>query len=516
MQLERKQRTILILGVVVLLLVIANSFVFFFRADLTAGGAYTISDTSRKILTDLKAPVQINYYLSGKLKSRSPTFQQIEDFLYEYARVSRGNVQITVTNPEGKEQQLGLDQKGIAPKQLTQSDKTQVSQALVYSGIQVNYLSEAKTLPFIDDPGSIEYQLDAMILQLDKKKNLVLGLMAPSGNDINVQYTILKQQLGQLYEVRELQPTQAVDQSVEVLFVFKPETITKEILKTIDQFIMSGKGVMIAADPINVSLQGSTVFGMAAPDNPSDAMLSAYGLTVEKSLIADKYSNAFPVTQMAGEMRYQQMVPYPYWPSIGPDGAQSSNPITSNFQGLDLYWASPIRVASGVSAEVLVASSSNSITVKDQFELDPMQAQANYQISQEPKKSQPVVVLRTGKMNSAFVADKPAITTTDNARLIVVGDAEFGSDLIQATNAVQNLYFLKNVLEYLGNDEALMKLRNREVAAPQLNKIKNVDTKNGIASMAWILNVIVVPAAVIAFGVIRALRRRKASEKGNV
>jgi len=517
MNLEQKQRRILFFGIVALLLIVGNSMLFFFRVDLTSGRSYSISDTTRKILSGLKAPVQLTYYLSGKLKSQDPSFQQIEDLLQEYGRASSGNVQVVLVNPEGQEGNLDLPAKGISPRNLSLVDRTQKSQSLVYSGILLRYLNETKALPFINNPGSIEYELDAAIVQLDKKKNLVVGMLNAEGSqaEINTQYTIMRREFSKLYEIRELGRDEPIPPTVDVLFVFRPETMPKESMVNVDQFIMSGKGVMLAMDPVNVRLDYGL---MAIPPNDSQAlsMVASYGINVGKSLVMDEYSKPIPMTQSANGQQYTQMMPYPFWPSLGPQDTNQNHPIMTNVSGLDFYWVSPLSISEGVQAEVLVSSTETSKLQTGAFDVNPEAAQLTYNTSSEVAQARPLAVLRTGAMASAFASEKPVLASTEQARLIVVGDADFASDLIQYTESGSNLYFLKNLLEWLGNDVELMQIRTRQVGIPQLNAIKNVSDRNTVASIAWILNVIVIPVAVIAFGVLRAFKRRKASERKQV
>jgi hypothetical protein len=182
-------------------------------------------------------------------------------------------------------------------------------------------------------------------------------------------------------------------------------------------------------------------------------LLGAYGLIVEKRLIADSHNNPFPVSVNGGESQHFDLLQYPFWPSIGPEGVTSSGPFIFFFQGLDLFWASPIRIESGVSAEVLISTSADSIASWHILDLTPTGAQNDYSTSKEPRQSLPVAVLRTGELDSAFVADDPPLTKTQNARLVVIGDAQFASDLLQVCQSYRNIDFLRSVVIFLANKE---------------------------------------------------------------
>jgi ABC-type uncharacterized transport system involved in gliding motility auxiliary subunit len=69
--------------------------------------------------------------------------------------------------------------------------------------------------------------------------------------------------------------------------------------------------------------------------------------------------------------------------------------------------------------------------------------------------------------------------------------------------------FLENVAEWLSNEDDLLEIKTRATRDLRLNAIPDPGVKASVATFAEVFNVVVVPIVVIAFGVIRYLRRRE-------
>jgi len=93
-------------------------------------------------------------------------------------------------------------------------------------------------------------------------------------------------------------------------------------------------------------------------------------------------------------------------------------------------------------------------------------------------------------------------------RLVVIGDSEFPSTLVQYTNSTQNLEFLVQAADWLGNDSDILSIRTRLPATGRLNKITDPAERAQAAIMAQIINVLLIPLAIIGYGVYRYVRRK--------
>jgi ABC-type uncharacterized transport system involved in gliding motility auxiliary subunit len=512
MNLQKKQYTVLALGVVIIALLLANSFIYFFRLDLSSARSYSVSQVSRKLIAALPASVEIRYYLSPALKNRDPGFQQIEDVLYEYSLASKGKITLEVIDPKGSKENDAAGY-GIQPRNLNVVDQAQVSQTRVYSGIVIRYLDSYKTIPFVSSSEVLEYELGVQLLQLSREKNLVLALLnGGAGQDILGSYSLLLRELGKLYDVREIKPGEDIPLDADVLFVFKAEELEQEALLGVERFILSGKGVMIGAEPYGIDLQYGLM--LKGPRNESSllAMLEHYGVSVGHSMVIDEYNKFFPVTRQQGRVQYQEMVPYPFWINLAREDANRSHPLAAGVESLDLLWTSPVVLKEGVEGETVFSSTPASKLVKDSINLNPEQGHFLMAMTQGEASTNSVAVTRTGAITSYFKTKDQSLDLPDSsagARLLVIGDSDFASDLIQYSDSGANIQFILNSLVWLGNDAELSALRARKPASPTLSKQKDPKVKVASETVSLALNAVLIPLGVGLYGAIRLIRRRK-------
>ncbi|HNQ00449.1 MAG TPA: Gldg family protein, partial [Bacteroidia bacterium] len=142
---------LLLLLILVFVNVVASSL--FTRFDFTAEKRYSLSQSSKKIASDLKDVVSFKIYLDGDLP---PAFKRLRnstrELLDEYRIYAGENIQYEFidpsANPDDKERvQLykQLNEKGLTPTNLEEKDKSGRSQKLVFPGAIVTYKS--RTVP---------------------------------------------------------------------------------------------------------------------------------------------------------------------------------------------------------------------------------------------------------------------------------------------------------------------------------------------------------------------------------
>ena len=103
------------------------------------------------------------------------------------------------------------------------------------------------------------------------------------------------------------------------------------------------------------------------------------------------------------------------------------------------------------------------------------------------------------------------VETAKDARLVVVGDADFASNLMDFTEAAYNVGFLTNAAEWLSNSEDLLSIKTRLSRDVRLNRIQEPARRLAAVLTTEIVNVALIPLAIVGFGVARLLLRRKKS-----
>ncbi|MEE8290162.1 MAG: Gldg family protein, partial [Candidatus Tectomicrobia bacterium] len=123
------------------------------RADITAGRMYSISDTTRGYLGQLKEPLLIRGYFSAKTHPLlAPLVPRLRDLLEEYAVASGGHVRVEFVDPlehPELEKEAG-ERYGIRPVPFQFSNKYQAAVVNSYFDILIQYGDQHETLGFRD------------------------------------------------------------------------------------------------------------------------------------------------------------------------------------------------------------------------------------------------------------------------------------------------------------------------------------------------------------------------------
>jgi ABC-type uncharacterized transport system involved in gliding motility auxiliary subunit len=256
------------------------------------------------------------------------------------------------------------------------------------------------------------------------------------------------------------------------------------------------------------------------------SLLEHYGVSVGQSFVLDSYAKNFRIPrQVFGQVMWEVMEKYPYWITVSNQFVSKENPITARFQGLDLLWASPLQVTQqpGVEAQVLLSTTPEA-WVQDQepFETNPQRALMLEYMNQDKKDQYPLAVALSGSFSSYF-ADREipqrageerdwneVVEDGQESRLIVIGDADFASELYQYSGGNYNLDFLANTAEWLSNSDDLLEIKTRVARDMRLNKIQDPAARLRAAMFTQMFNLVAIPLLVVVFGVLRfILRRRK-------
>lgn len=504
-----------------LLAALASTLVYL-RLDMTSTGSFSISPVTKEILKGLQDEMVLTYFVSKELKSNSPIPQALEDLLTEYTASGSGKVRLVVTDPAESDQMQEVQRLGLEPIPLRITSNNTFTQVQTYTGLKVEYQDKFKVIPVLDQPETLEYELTNLIREILGKEKTKFGLLAG-----NSQYTLqrgfqyLSRFLAENKTLVEIPRGSPIDASLQAVAVLGDQSLNEQDLFYLDQYLMKGGKLLLGIDGVTVDLETQQI--NASSQTLVRNWLEKLGVKIDPHLVLDGTGSM--LQNIGGGMTIP--TEYPTWVSVVVNNTSSSHPVTSRFGGLSLLWTSPLTVqpVAGIEVENILWSTPKSWLMKDQFTLDPQMAKFSLQIGgQDTVKSYTLGVSLKGKFTSGFTADtRPAgitdevVTQSEETRLLVVGDSDFASDLIGQTMTAQgNLQFLDNAIDWLAQDEALLSIKSRPQRDRTLNALKADD-----GSMAWaywsliLVNVILVPLGLIAFGLIRGTRRKIREKGGN-
>ncbi len=123
------------------------------RADITHGHIYSLSDATRRYLSELQEPLLIRGYFSAKTHPLlAPLVPQIKDLLEEYAVAGKGKVRVEFVDPHEDPalEEEAASKYSIRPVPFQVASKYQSSVVSSYFDILVSYGDQYQTLSYKD------------------------------------------------------------------------------------------------------------------------------------------------------------------------------------------------------------------------------------------------------------------------------------------------------------------------------------------------------------------------------
>jgi len=536
------------------------------RLDLTQDKLFTMSPAAGTILEGLQVPVQVKLYITPEAKM--PTeFKNLErdvtEQLRNYERVSNGQLQFSVHNPQNDEDmQQELAQKGIQPFQVQSVDKDEIGVKLIWSALTIAYkdnpeevvprvlpqtLTNLETLvispvhrltrerdPIVAvfaPPKPVDQQMAMMYLQQ--------GMQPPAPQDI---YTLIAQLLQQEhYAVAPITLTEdsPIPADADLLLIIGPRDLNARQSWEINRALSNGMPVLMAVQAheysYNPGQQGQLTVQGAPTSSGLDPMLAGLGL----GLVQDHFMDAnFQVLEIPREinlggmrMQVREPVSAPVQVKVTQDQINQDMPVTNHLATLLYLWGTPVTVDAarlsdhGLTSQTLITSSANSWQadfgsgVLSSSQMDPR--------GKDLLGPQPLAVLVEGSFPDTYAAtgapDWPAQPSApeevpqvgpsaatplnpQDGQLLLIGCAKMFEDT--ALQGAQNALLLLNAVDFLAGSEELLSIRSKLLTQRTIRPVSSGE------KIIWqIIAVALMPIAFIILGVVRNARRREAAAR---
>lgn len=295
-----------------------------------------------------------------------------------------------------------------------------------------------------------------------------------------------------------------VPPDADLLMVLDPVGLDTRQVFAIDQFLMQGGTVVLAASPTSVLID-QTIHASPVKSGLED-WLGALGIRYGQGLVLDQQSGALPIPaqrNVGGLMVDEvELAKYPYIVDVRNRGLDASSPITANLGQIDVPWAAPLEVdpQSNVHRRVtaLLRSSPLSWLSKSDNLMPDYEAYPDSGfVTGHPAGPQTLAVMVEGTFDSLFrgkpspllaaaaspapdkapgaaETGKPGLDrviqhSPESARLVVLGSSAMLSD--QAIRLIGETFgtaynkpteFVQNLVEWSLEDQGLLGIRGRE------------------------------------------------------
>ncbi len=410
--------------------------------DFTAEKRFTLSASTKKLLRNLDAPVEIDVLLAGDIRSEfkklaSSTTELLQNFrnyggkkirfrfeipgeglpdslkagVYD-SLINMGlrptNQQVQVKEGEGK------NQRQIFPGAVLTYGDRQVAVDLLQGQVQKNVFSSDNLLDkqsLNSAEALLEYKFAHAIQQLTQKEIPVVAYAYGNGEPpygfppVNSLFETLGRNF--IIDTFNLQENPFIDTGYAAVVIVKPDRPFSDDDKfKLDQYVMNGGRLFFLVDMLYAerdSLEQSELTAYARDLQLND-LLFRYGVRIKTDLLADKHCDMIPVeVGSIGGNPQRQLLPWPYAPLLQPG---SDHPIVKNQADVLAQFANPVELVNegmgDVRKTVLLASSSNANVLPTPARVTLNDLQTEEDIRRYNKKNVPVAVLLEGTFSSLF------------------------------------------------------------------------------------------------------------------
>ena len=543
MKRQKKRIFYLILGFL-LLNIIASQF--FYRLDFTKDQRYSLSETSIKLVSEIKKPITIEIFLAGDLATEFKQLQSETRYLFEEYQAYNSLITFKFTNPLDTKKQAEdvaseFYQRGMTPERLNQIQNGKTIENWIFPWAEISINKDKMQVPLLQKKlgastdelvalsiQNLEYQITNAFVKLTQQKDKKIAVLRDKGQLQDAYLADYIKSLGNYYRIAPFtlktvatEPKKTLEQlqQFDLIIDAKPTEKFSEAEKyTLDQFIMKGgKAIWLTEQVVaekDSLMQSGSMVAFPKELNTYDLFFT-YGVRINPTLINDLYSA--PIVLAQGKGNQTQFNPFPWFYEPLADAA-SQHPIVANINAVHFNFANPIEflIRENIQQTALLKSSNLTKLEGAPREIKLTQIQDNVQPENYQAGPQILAGLVEGEFTSLYnkrvlpFENQKHINKSKFTQQIYISDGDVIKNEIRKGNVQDlgfdqytgNIYgnkdFLMNAANYLLGDEALVNLRTKSIQLAKLD-IDKVEANENTWKIILFLSGILCMAAVSIF-----------------
>lgn len=481
-----RSKLLVILGLFIAVAVIGNVVMYEYPVqwDATSAKRYSLSEGTKKLLSELPDRVVITLYASENLPAQMQVnLRETGDLLKDYRRFGdkvQVNTVVVKADPQAMQEAV---QKGIREVQFNQIGAGGFAVQTGVLGLESRYGDKTEVIDFIEDSGNLEYELSRRLLKLTRETQPRLGIIDATANGM---LSTLDRLLGEQYQLVTLSDASSAEtwkNLVGVVIFDDGEgngggTVSAELK---NYLASKGNGVFFM-DGVSVNMQALTG---TANGSPLIELLDSYGMAIQPNLVFDLQSNE-AISLGSGNMRY--IVNYPYW--IRPVINQENAPFLAAASNVVLGWASELNLADkeGWQPKPMLTTSKAAGTQEEPFVLSPDK------IKDLPDPAGTAITVG-------------AVAQKESQRLAAVADTQVASNDF-LTNSAENRVFVSNLIDWVAADPILLLIPRRTAG----RTVFTFTSPQQLQVVQWV-NILAPPLVVTGFGFWWLNRRKRLARR---
>ena len=481
--------TVLVISLILFNLISRNIFQ---RFDLTDNKMYSLSSSSKSIVSKVDDLLTMKVYFSDNLPNElGNTRRFLQDILEEYSAISNNNIRFFFHNPESdKDLEDQARKDGIQPVQMQVIENDKVEIKKVYLGMVLLYEDKTEIIPVIQTTSGLEYIISTKIKSLINLNKKTIGL-AHLNSETDLKTDNLSTQLSEHYAFQPVDLSQEINPDIDVYLVSGAvDSVDLLIKNNLDKILDSGKKIFLTQSGVFADIKTQ----QANPINSNIFdFIKEYGIDVKPNLVLDAHSSQVQVQERRGIFLMNRPMDYPFFPII--QSFNTKEIVVSDLEQVLPFFPSEIIIDSVGNEKVagvveLFKTSPNSGLMSQNFILspDPQQNPFLKMLDQQGK-----IVAATAKL-------------INGGELMVITDSKFFGDG-GGMSVQDNLVFLMNAVDYLAGDEDLISLRSREITSRPLEELEDSTRKK----WKW-ANMLIPTLLILLFGFFQMKKEKKQAD----
>ncbi|CAN5190288.1 gliding motility-associated ABC transporter substrate-binding protein GldG [soil metagenome] len=478
----------LFMGLLIVVILNVLSQYAFARFDLTSEKRYTLTPSTKELLSNVDDIIFFKVYLDGDFPQGAGDFKRLRDetkiMLDEFRAYAGDNIQYEFVDPnensDPKERQKFHDQlreKGLIkqPATFTDDNGSEVQVDLFPWAIATYHQSEmAVPLMGSSNPKpnevqlnhaveGLEYELSNAIRKLQMKFKPKVAVTMGHGEADTLELGDLVKSLREYYTVDFVpfngnlnafrDTMQKADQIVNkynaVIIAGPDSSYTQQELFILDQFVMYGGKLLLLVDPVYTNMDSLALTGktLGLPRALGlEELTFRYGARLNTTLVEDLYCAklALPVP---GQQTQFYSAPWYFSPTIAP---REMHPIVKNLDRIKFDFLSTVdtvETSAKITKTILLRASDKSRFLRTPTNIGLQMALMERDPRSFNKPNEPVAVLLEGQFDSYFknkflpdtIKNSKLIGFKDHgkdSKVIVVGDGDVASNLVYKGKAL--------------------------------------------------------------------------------
>ncbi len=473
------------------------------KADLTENGLFTVTESTRDILTAIDQPITLRLYQSAPLIASAPSLRiysdRVRETLRTYAQIAGERLRIEFIDPQPfsaeEDRAIGYGLRGI---QLNSTGERG------YFGlVGTNSVDGLETIAFLNPTREqfLEYDLTRIVNRLAaaSEPNIAVidGLGIFGSAREGRRPSAVLETINSNYDVVQIaQNASEIPEGVDALLIVHPAIVTDGAKYAIDQYVLRGGPALIFLDPLaeNAPANPRNPREPEFPSSNLDTLMHAWGAEMAPGQVVGDPSLALRVTATAGPTR--QFLEYLPWLQLRRQSLSPDDIVTSELELMRVSSAGALRPLDGAATTLtpLIATTPNSMLFPEaEIRAGPAPAELLEEFT--PSGEVKVIAARlTGPVTTAFPNGAPPPEDAAEAEaeprehlsrsaapvnLIIVADTDMLDDSHVANErgdpVSNNADFVMNALENLTGGVYLSVLRGRGFAFRPFTRIEEME-----------------------------------------